>query len=258
MPPRFRRPSPFLFAVAIGGLTLLVHGLIGSELLSPGRLAGSLGQLAEFLSQAVPPDTALLPRVAVATVETFEMALIGTVIGTVLSLPIALLAARNTSPHPIVYGVVRGLVAFMRAVPDLVWALIFIVAVGLGPPAGILAIAVEATGFCGRFFAERIEELDPGPAEALRATGSTAMGVIAGAVFPAAFPSFVATSLFALESGTRSAVVLGLVGAGGIGFELSTSMQLLRYDEALTIILVVFLVVVGVERISTAVRRRLL
>jgi len=247
-----------LFAVVVGALALLVHGLIGSELLDPGRLVGSVGQLAEFLSQAIPPDTALLPRVAVATVETFEMALIGTAIGTGLSLPIALLAARNTSPHPVVYGVTRGLVAFMRAVPDLVWALIFIVAVGLGPPAGILAIAVEATGFCGRFFAERIEELDPGPAEALRATGSTSAGVIAGAVVPAAFPSFVATSLFALESGTRSAVVLGLVGAGGIGFELSTSMQLLRYDEALTIILVVFLVVVGVERISAAVRRRLL
>jgi phosphonate transport system permease protein len=257
LPPRFRRPSPFAFVVLVGALALLVHGVASSEL-TPGRIFGGLSELAEFLSQAVPPSTGRLPEVARATLETFEMALVGTAIGAAFSLPLAVLAARNTSPHAAVYGVVRACIAFLRAVPDLVWGLVFIVAVGLGPAAGICAIAVDVMGFCGRFFAERIEELEPGPIDALRATGATPYAVIAGSVVPAAFPSFVATTLFALESATRSAVVLGIVGAGGIGIELSVSMQTLRYDEAFTIILVIFATVAAVERVSAAIRRRIL
>lgn len=257
LPPRFRRPPPFAFVVLVGALAFLVHGIATSGL-TPDRFAGGFANLVAFLSEAVPPATDRLPNVAAATVETFEMALVGTAIGAALSLPLALLAARNTSPHPVVYGAVRGLVSFLRSVPDLVWALVFIVVVGLGPPAGILAIAVDVTGFCGRFYAERIEELDPGPAEALRAAGATPLGVIAGSVIPVAFPSFVATTLFALEGATRSAVVLGLVGAGGIGIELTASMELFRFDEALTIILVIFAVVVAVERLSAAIRSRVM
>jgi phosphonate transport system permease protein len=157
-----------------------------------------------------------------------------------------------------IYGLSRAIIAFTRAIPDLVWGLIFIVTVGLGPIAGILAIAVDAIGFCGRMFAERVEEIEPGPLDALRSTGATEPAVIAGAIVPAAMPSFVATTLFQLEGATRTAVVLGLVGAGGIGIELATSMTLLRYDEAATIIVVIFLVVIAVERFSAAIRRRLI
>lgn len=256
-PPRFTRPSPFVFVVLAGALAFFVHGLVVSEL-TPGRLASGLSELVEFLAQALPPATGRLPDVARATLETFEMALVGTAFGAALSVPLALLAARNTSPLVAVYGAARTLTAFLRAVPDLVWGLVFIVAVGLGPAAGICAIAVDVMGFCGRFFAERIEEVEPGPVDALRATGATVPAVIAGSVLPAALPSFVATTLFALESATRSAVVLGIVGAGGIGIELTVSMQTLRYDEALTIILVIFVVVVAVERVSAAIRRRII
>jgi phosphonate transport system permease protein len=257
VPPRFERPSPFAFVVLVVALAFFIHGLAVSEL-TPGRLIDGSSELANFLAQAIPPATGRLPEVARATLETFEMALVGTAFGAVLSLPLALLAARNTSPHKAVYGATRALISFLRAVPDLAWGLIFVVAVGLGPAAGICAIAVDVVGFCGRFFAERIEEVEPGPMEALRATGATAYGVIAGSVVPAAFPSFVATTLFALESATRSAVVLGIVGAGGIGIELAVSMETLRYDEAFTIIIVIFLTVITVERISAAIRRRMI
>lgn len=256
-PPRFGRPSPLAFVVLVAALAFFVHGLATSEL-TPARLTGGFGELASFLSRAFPPALGRLPDVARATLETFEMALVGTTVGAILSLPLALLAARNTNPHAVLYGLFRALITFLRAVPDLVWGLVFVVTVGLGPAAGVLALVVDAMGFCGRFYAERIEEIDPGPSEALRATGATPLGVIAGAVVPAALPSFVATTLFALEGATRSAVVLGLVGAGGIGIELSTSIQLLRYDEALTIILVIFAVIVGVERLSAAIRRRMI
>jgi phosphonate transport system permease protein len=167
-------------------------------------------------------------------------------------------AARNTAPHPLVYGVARALVALFRTIPDLVWGLIFVVAVGLGPQAGVLAIAVDVMGFCGRFFAESIEEVDPGIVEGLRSTGAGHAGIVVGGVLPACLPSFVATSMFALESSARSSVVLGLVGAGGIGIELAVSMQLLRYREAMTIILAIFVVVLGVERLSSAIRTRVI
>lgn len=257
LPPRFRRPSVFMWLVWVAFLAFFVHGVMISGL-GPERLLGGFGRLAEFLAQAIPPDPGRIAAVGRATLTTLEMAVVGTAIGAVFSLPLALLAARNTSPHAIVYGATRTLIAFLRAVPDLVWGLIFVVAVGLGPGPGILAIAVDVMGFCGRFFAERIEEIDPGPAEALRAAGATRTGVIFGAIMPASFASFVASTLFSLESSVRSAVVLGLVGAGGIGVELATSMQLLRYDEALMAILVIFAVVVAVERISAEIRRRIL
>jgi phosphonate transport system permease protein len=257
MPPRFRQPSAFAWIVWVVFLAFFLHGLAISGL-GPGRLMGGFERLAEFLAQAIPPDPGRIAAVGRATLTTLEMAVVGTAFGALLSLPLALLAARNTSPHPVFYGTTRALVAFLRAVPDLVWGLIFVVAVGLGPGPGILAITVDVMGFCGRFFAERIEEIDPGPAEALKAAGATRTGVIFGAILPASLASFVASTLFSLESAVRSAVVLGLVGAGGIGVELATSMQLLRYDEALMAILAIFAVVVAVERVSAAVRGRML
>ncbi len=257
VPPRLERPSLLTWLAWVIALGLFVSAFASSGF-SPGTFSGGFANLLDFFARALPPETERLPAVGAATVETFQMALIGTALGSLLSLPLALLAARNFSPHPVVYYVTRTFIAFLRAIPDLVWALVFIVAVGLGPPAGILALTVDAMGFCGRFFSERIEELDPKPIESLRLTGASPLAVVFGSVVPAAFPSFVATTLFALESATRSAVVLGLVGAGGIGVELTTSMELMRYDEALTIIIVIFLVVVAVERTSAAIRRRII
>lgn len=256
-PARFGRPSPFAFVVGLVFVSFFLHGVLVSDL-SPDRLARGVPALVDFLFRAVPPDPGRLPNVIAATVETFEMALIGTALGAAISLPVSLLAARNTSPHPAVYYAARGVISFLRSVPDLVWGLVFVIAVGLGPVAGICAITVDAVGFCGRFFAERVEELDAGPVKALRATGASPYGVIAGAIVPAAFPSFVATVLFALEGATRSAVVLGLVGAGGIGVELATSMQTFQYQQALTVILIIFVVVLVVERTSAAIRRRMI
>ena len=179
-------------------------------------------------------------------------------VGVLLSVPLAVLATRHLSPHPAIYHVARTSIAFFRTVPDLVWALLFVVSVGLGPFAGVLAIIVDKLGFCGRFFAEAMEEADRGPQEALAALGARRSALVACAVLPAAMPSFVATSLFSLEKATRSSVVLGLVGAGGIGIELKVAMDLFSYDEAATIILAIFALVLVVERASTWLRGRML
>lgn len=221
-------------------------------------LWGGIPQMTRLVGEMLPPSTARLEAVGWALLETFQMAFVGTVVGVLLSVPIAILATPHLSPHPVLYHAARNLIAFFRTVPDLVWALLFVVSVGLGPFAGTLAIVIDKLGFCGRFFAEAMEEVDRGPQEALSAMGTSRWSLIVCAVLPAAMPSFINTSLFSLEKATRSSVVLGLVGAGGIGIELKVAMDLFNYDEAATIILAIFALVVLVERLSAVLRRKIL
>lgn len=256
-PPRFKRPSLFSWAVGLVFLALFIQGLIVVEV-TPGRLASGAVNLVDFIGRAIPPAHEDLDTIGSAMLETLYIAIVGVVAGVVLSVPFALLSARNTTPHTLVRIVTRFLVATMRTVPDLVWALIFVVAVGLGPLAGVLAIVMDTIGFAARFFSERIEEVHPGPSEALASTGAGRLSVIGGAIMPETLASMTATSLFSFEKALRSAVTLGLVGAGGIGVELAAAMRLYNYDEALTIILAILICVLGFEQISSAIRRRVI
>lgn len=212
----------------------------------------------DLVSEMFPPSMRRIDAVCRALLETFEMALVGTVFGVGFSLFFGICASKSQSPNKALYFVSRYTIALFRTVPDLIWALFFVVMVGIGPFAGTLAIMVDTIGFCARFFAEAMEEVDKGPQEALMALGASRMGTVFSAVIPGALPSFVNTSLFSLEKATRSSVVLGLVGAGGIGIELKVSMDMFMYAEASTIILLVFLLVLGVERVSSALRRRII
>jgi len=225
---------------------------------SLGDFFGGMPQMGRLVGEMMPPSTARLEAVGKALLETFQMAFVGTAIGVVLSVPIAVLATRHLSPSPALYHIARTLIAFFRTVPDLIWALLFVVSVGLGPFAGTLAIVVDKIGFCGRFFAEAMEEVERGPQEALSAMGASRFSLIVCSVIPAALPSFINTSLFSLEKATRSSVILGLVGAGGIGIELKVAMDLFNYDEAATIILAIFALVLVVERASDVLRRKVL
>lgn len=256
-PPRVRPPSPAAIGISIAVTALCIHGLLGTGI-DPSRLLRAPERTLDFLSRAFPPSTDRLRPLSEAMLETFEMALLGTLAGAALSLPVALLAARNTSPHRLVAVAATSALTTMRAIPDLVWALIFVVSVGLGPLAGILTITIDVLAFAARFFAERIEEVEPGPIEALRSTGAKRAAVIGCAIVPTCFPSFIGTTLYSLEKSVRGAVVLGLVGAGGIGVELSTAFQLRRFDLALTIILLILVVVIAVERLSSTIRGRML
>jgi phosphonate transport system permease protein len=257
LPPRFEMPGLGTFAVMLAALALFISALRGTGF-SATELVEGLPNIGRIVAEMFPPSPARLEKVGLALLETFQMALVGTVAGVVLSLPLAILATRHLTPHITLYHGARALIALFRTVPDLVWALIFVVAVGLGPFAGTLAIMIDKIGFCGRFFAEAMEEADRNPQEALRAIGAGRVSVIAAAVLPAALPSMVNTSLFSLEKATRSSVVLGLVGAGGIGIELQVSMELFRYPEAATIIIAIFALVIAVEQCSAWMRRRLI
>ncbi len=257
MPARVERPSPLTFALAVAALAVVVSSLFGAEV-SLGELANGLPRLGSILERMFPPDIDRLVPLLHCLVETFQMALAGTVIGTLLSLPLAILATSRHSPHPVVCWLARSLVALFRTVPDLIWALLFVIAVGLGPFAGTLAIIVDTIGFSAKFFAEAMEEADDGPQEALRALGAGPVAVVACAVLPETLPSMINTTLFALEKAVRSSVVLGLVGAGGIGIELKVAMDMFQYDQAATIILLVFALVLAVERVSSLARARIL
>jgi len=256
-PPRFEQPSLPAFAAYLALIAFFVVSLSGTGA-SISDFVSGLPQIARLVGEMLPPSTARLGPVSWALLETFQMAFVGTVIGVLLSVPIAVLATRHLSPHPAIYHAARTHIAFFRTVPDLVWALLFVVSVGLGPFAGTLAIIVDKIGFCGRFFAEAMEEAERGPQEALAAIGARRSAKVACAVLPAAMPSFVATSLFSLEKATRSSVILGLVGAGGIGIELKVAMDLFSYDEAATIILAIFALVLLVERASAWLRARMI
>jgi phosphonate transport system permease protein len=259
-PPRFQHRSLAEYVGIILVLALVVTSVVNTapSLDKLQRGTARLFAPSGFLMQMFPPDFSRVEHITWKLVETLQMAVAGAALGLIFAIPFAILATDRLSPHPVIKIAARGMIAFFRTVPDLVWAIFFIIVVGLGPAAGVLALMIDKIGFAGRFFAEAMEEADTGPQDALRAIGASRMGIIFSGVFPACLPSFTATSLFALEKSVRGSAALGLVGAGGIGVDLKVAFDLFNYDEALTIILMMLVLVVAVEQGSSWIRSKLI
>ena len=198
-PPRFQHRSIAEYVAIIVVLALVLTSVMNTapSLDKLQRGTARLFAPSGFLMQMFPPDFSRVEHITWKLVETLQMAVAGAALGLVFAVPFAILATDRLSPHPVIKIAARGMIAFFRTVPDLVWAIFFIIVVGLGPAAGVLALMIDKIGFAGRFFAEAMEEADTGPQDALRAIGASRMGVIFSAVFPACLPSFTATSLFA-------------------------------------------------------------
>jgi phosphonate transport system permease protein len=212
--------------------------------------------MGEFLSRMVPPDLSVTATVIRSTVETLQIAFLGTVISAVASLGLGLLAAANLTA-PWVHQPVRWLLAMLRGVPLILLALLFVVAVGLGPLAGVLTIAVHATGMLGKFYAEAFENADPGPLEALESVGASwAQKIRFGALAQVA-PDLVRDTLFRFELNLRESLVLGLVGAGGIGFYIQLYVRAFQYGKVATLTIVVLAMVILIEQLSIWCRRQL-
>jgi phosphonate transport system permease protein len=259
---RWPTPSGLPPLPLVGGVLAL---LISLWLTAPAvevdfvRLFGSVGKMANFANQLfVTPDWQYLPQLLEKMLETIEMTLLGTAIAMVLSLPLSLLAARNATPHIVVYRFTRDLLSLMRALPELVWALVFVSALGLGPFPGVLALAFVTVGFMGKFFAEAIEVVDQKAVEGVRAHGAGWLQVRLFGILPQALPDFVGTVLYILDHNLRAAAILGLVGAGGIGYDLVMSIRLFQYDRLLLIALSIYLVVTLLDRASDRMRSRII
>lgn len=257
-PSRLAGFSALRFALLMA-VAALVIASVGEVAPSPERLANGIPRMGRLVARMLPPETDpdFLWRVLLRLVETFQIAIAGTAIGILVSLPIAFLSARGLSPVAGAAFLFKGLVSFFRTVPDLVWALVFVASIGLGAVAGTMTIIVDTIGFCGRFFAEAMEDADKEPQEALAAIGASRFSILCGAVIPDALPSMINTGLFALEKSVRASVVLGLVGAGGIGQELKVAFDLFQYRSASTIIIAIFVVVLAMEWATDRLRARL-
>jgi phosphonate transport system permease protein len=226
--------------------------------LSLRELVKGMPWVVDLVSRMVPPNWAFMQRLLQPVFETIQLAVWGTLLAIVLALPLCFLAARNLTPSPLVFHATRQLFNAARGINEIIFALIFVAAVGLGPFAGVLALSVHGAGMLGKFFAEAIEEADPGPVEALRATGARPLQVIAFAVLPQALPAWIAATLYRLEVNLRAATILGMVGAGGIGFELYSSLKLFQYEDTATCVIVILAMVMSADYVSSRLRARIL
>lgn len=245
--------------LAWSAVAIAVLWFTGAQIgMNPVSLVKGIPFMADFFSRMFPPNLSHVFLLADATVETIQIAVWGTLIAVLLSIPLAILGAKNTSPHPLLFHTTRMFLNALRAINELVFALIFVSALGLGPFAGVLAIALHATGMLAKFCAEEIEGVDRGPIEAMQATGAGRLQVILFGIVPQVVPAFVSYSIYRFDVSIRAATILGLVGAGGLGFSLIKTMKLFQYHETATCILVIFLIVFVSDWACARVRSRIL
>ena len=255
---------PWPRSLASGGrivLTLIALLILAQSLFvvqaRPQDLVTGVHGMADILRRSMPPDFSKFRSELWPALETIDLAIFGTVVGVVIALPLAVLAAANITPSRPLYMISRGIISFTRAVPDLVWALFFVTAVGLGPFPGGLALAVHSIGMLGRLFAETIEHMDMAPIDALALTGARRVQIFTHGIAPSVLPSLLGIGLYRLDENIRSSLVLGFVGAGGIGFQLLTAMNLFQYREVSLLLLITFAIVLIAERLSAVLREKL-
>ncbi|MEP0912703.1 phosphonate ABC transporter, permease protein PhnE [Leptolyngbya sp. GB1-A1] len=238
------------------GIAILVFAGIQSDL-SFIELAQGGGNMVEYISRYFPPDFTEWRSYLSDTLETISMAVWGTVMAAIVSVPLSIFASDNICPAWIVFPI-RRLLDAMRAINEVVFALIFVVAVGLGPFAGMLALFVHTTGTLGKLFSEAVESIDPGPVEGIRATGSSKLQEILFGVLPQVLPLWTSYTLYRFEADVRSASVLGIVGAGGIGVSLYQSFRSFQYQQVCAILIFLIVAVALIDTLSSRLRRNLI
>lgn len=229
----------------------------GTEFNIP-KLVEGLPKFWDLLGRMMPPDLSVLKSLMGPLLETLQMALLGTTIPIFIALPLAFLAATNVSPHPLVSAATRILIGSLRTVPELVWAMILVTAVGLGPFPGVLALTLHTIGGLGKFYYEAIETSSPGLIEAMQATGASRFKVIWFGVLPNVLPVMMSSTLFYWEYNNRASTVLGLVGAGGIGLALTHAMSDFRYREVVTCLGLIVLILIVIDRVSAYLRSKII
>jgi len=241
-------------AMIVAAFAVFVLGLVDLEF-SPAKLFAGLSQLGWITLMMIPPDPgASLPAYLSALGETLSIALLGTTIAAVVALPFSLLAARNIIPSGWLRFPVRRFFDSIRGVDTLIWALVWINVVGLGPFAGVLAIALSDFGAFGKLFSEAIEAADKKQVEGIRASGGNALHEIRFGLMPQVLPVIAGQVLYFIESNTRSATIIGIVGAGGIGLQLAEQIRVLEWQKVSFLILMILVAVAAIDWISGKLR----
>ncbi len=237
-------------------LALAVIAVVYLELDASALLGGG-ARMAQLAGDAFPPRLSLLPTAARALAETLAIALLGTLIGVALALPMGIAGARTLFPVWIA-APVRLLAALVRTLPSLLWAVLFVILLGFGPLAGVLAMAMYTTGHVAKLQYESLEGLPPEPFEAIRATGASRLQLVRFVALPEAANQLLSQGLYMFEYNVRASSIVGFVGAGGIGYYIQRHLQMLQYDGVLALLAVIFVAIVAIDALSLRVRSRYL
>ncbi len=240
----------------IGGIIAVSFVLVG--LLDIERISQGIPDFFGMFGEMLPPDFSRAPDWIEPLIDTIAMSIAGTALAIALSLPIAFFAAKNTTPHPIVFWIARMTLNITRAIPELILGIILVAAVGFGTLPGVLALGLHSIGMIGKFFAEAIEHTDEAPIEAARAVGADPLQIIWHSILPQVFPQMADVGFYRWEYNFRASMVLGAVGAGGIGFEIIGALRLLKYEEVSALLIVVLVMVTLVDALSNFLRQKLI
>lgn len=249
---RLRRGAAVLMIIVLIVIAMALTGL-----LDPRRFADAWPAVKQLSSEMFPADFRRFHAWIRPLADTLAMSVAGTALAVAISLPLALFAARNTTPNQIVYRASRALLNLLRSIPELIMGIIFVAMVGFGALPGVLAVGIHSVGMIGKFFAESIEHVDPKPIEAARAAGASPLQVVFHAILPQVLPQLADTTIYRWEYNFRASTVLGAVGAGGIGFELIAALRVLEYAQVSAILICILVCVTMVDGIGDLMRNHL-
>ena len=254
-PVKTKAQITIIFAIVLG---IYLTSMIWTQNQMAGGFSGALTNMFNVMAKFFPPNTAVIPAIWGPMVETIQMAIIATTVAAILTVPLALLAAENVTTFRPLYLVTRTFLNILRTIPDLVLAVIFVGLFGIGLFPGILALIIFSLGILAKLISETIESVDMNSLEAMRASGANVFQMIWYALIPQVLPQFTSLVLYVFEINIRASVVLGLVGAGGIGLILNQQLGFYNYPNAMMIIVLIFVVVIVIEYISTKIREALI
>ena len=261
------RPTVKYFAILC--IVVIYGAAMWQTETNPKALIEGIPDMIEFTGKMFPPSfidwdspyfynaESELPQILDTAVETLQMAVMGTVLAVVFGFLFAMLAARNITPNLFLYQASRTVCDAFRGISEIVWALLFVAMVGLGPFTGVLALAVHNSGALGKYFSEAIEAMDVGVLESVESSGATRTQVFFHGVMPELRTLFMSYILYYFEHNLRQATVLGVVGAGGIGTELLLSIKYFNFDHSMTIVIIMLGMVIITDRLSGMIRKRL-
>ena len=245
------------FIFIFSTILLLTIVSIDLEINFISLFSNSLTYFGDIFSRMLPPDFSDFNSLFFSMIETIEIAILGTFIAIMLSIPLALFSARNIAPNILIFFIARTITVFFRAIPEFIIAMILVIAIGFGAMPGVLALGIHTMGFLAKFYAEDIEHINKGPIEALESSGASKRQIISFAIIPQIIPSFVANNLYILDRNIRMATMLGIVGAGGIGYELQSAFRMFEYPKVSAIIIIIFVTIFIIDNISSYIRSKI-